>query len=391
MQDRSDVVIIGAGPYGLSAAAHLKALGGLTVRVFGETMEFWRQNMPAGMFLRSPWSATHIADPNGTLSLDAYTATRKKQLSKPIPLDDFIDYGEWFQGQAAPDLDRRKIRKVESEPKGFRLTTSDGEVINTKRVVVATGIAPFAWRPPEFEGLPKSLVSHACDHSDLSRFKGKHVAVVGAGQSALESAALLHEAGADVEIIIRNPQIRWLKWRKTILRFGPIGKLLYSPRDVGPAGISQLVARPDIFRFFPRNLQDKIGRRAILPAGAVWLIDRLKNVNARTERIVQSAAPAGGQLKVTLDDGSELTVDHLLFATGYRIDITKYPFLSPSLVSQIDRAGGYPRLRPGLESSVHGLHFLGAPAAWSFGPVARFVSGTYYCVQALTDRIAKAQ
>ncbi len=208
MQDRSDVVIIGAGPYGLSAAAHLKALGGLTVRVFGETMEFWRQNMPAGMFLRSPWSATHIADPNGTLSLDAYTAARKKQLSKPIPLDDFIDYGEWFQGQAAPDLDRRKIRKVESEPKGFRLTTSDGEVINTKRVVVATGIAPFAWRPPEFEGLPKSLVSHACDHSDLSRFKGKHVAVVGAGQSALESAALLHEAGADVEIIIRNPQIR---------------------------------------------------------------------------------------------------------------------------------------------------------------------------------------
>src|SRR5882724_345614 len=356
MQDRSDVVIIGAGPYGLSAAAHLKALGGLTVRVFGETMEFWRQNMPAGMFLRSPWSATHIADPNGTLSLDAYTAARKKQLSTPIPLDDFIDYGDWFQGRAAPDLDRRKIRKVESEPKGFRLTTNDGEVVYSRRVVVATGIAPFAWRPPEFEGLPKSLVSHACDHSDLSRFRGKHVAVVGAGQTALEAAAILHESGADVEIVIRNPEIRWLKWRKTILRFGPIGKLLYSPRDVGPAGISQLVARPDIFRFFPRNLQDKIGRRAILPAGAVWLIDRLKNVNARTERIVQSAAPAGGQLKVSLDDGSELTVDHLLFATGYRIDITKYPFLSPSLVSQIDRTGGYPRLRPGLESSVHGLH-----------------------------------
>jgi hypothetical protein len=121
------------------------------------------------------------------------------------------------------------------------------------------------------------------------------------------------------------------------------------------------------------------------------LIDRLKDVNARLGRIVRSAAPAGGQLKLALDDGTGLTVDHLLFATGYRIDITKYPFLSAGLVGQIDRAGGYPRLRPGLESSVPGLHFLGAPAAWSFGPVARFVSGTYYCVQALTDRIAKVQ
>jgi len=390
MQERSDVVIIGAGPYGLAAAAHLKAIGGLKIRVFGETMEFWRKNMPVGMFLRSPWSATHIADPRGTLSLEAYTAAKKKELSKPITMDDFIDYGDWFQGQAAPDLDRRKIRQVESQPNGFRLTTSDGEAVFTKRVVVATGIAPFAWRPPEFEGLPKSLVSHACDHSDLSRFKGKHVAVVGAGQSALESAALLHEAGADVEIIIRNPEIRWLKWRKAILKFGPIGRMLYSPRDVGPAGLSQLVARPDLFRLLPRNIQNKWGRRAILPAGSVWLIDRLKDVKKRTGRTVKSGVPSGGQLKVTLDDGTELTVDHLLFGTGYRIDIAKYPFLSPSLVSQIDRVNGYPRLKPGLESSVPGLHFLGAPAAWSFGPVARFVSGTYYCVQALTDRIAKA-
>ena len=354
-------------------------------------MSFWKENMPTGMFLRSPWSATHIADPNGSLSLDAYTAERKIKLSKPIPIVDFIDYGHWFQKRAAPDLDTRKIRQVERGPKGFRLATEDGEPVDARRVIVATGIAPFAWKPPEFDGLPASLVSHACDHKDLTRFRGKRVFVAGAGQSALETAALLHEVGADVEVIVRNPQVRWLKWRSKLLRIAWIGALLYSPRDVGPAGISKLVAVPDCFRLLPRKLQDKIGRRAILPAGSVWLIDRLKDVPKRTNLTVKSATPVNGQLRVTLSDGKEEIVDHLLFGTGYRIDIAKYPFMGKDLLPQIDRAGGYPRLKPGLETSVPGLHFLGAPAAWSFGPVARFVSGTYYCVDAVARKIAHSQ
>ncbi len=391
MQNSLDVVIIGAGPYGLSAAAHLRGIPGLQTRVFGQPMSFWKENMPTGMFLRSPWSASHIANPNNSLSLDAYTAARKITLSKPIPLNDFIDYGRWVQKQVAPSLDTRKIREVGRGPKGFRVITEDGEPMDTKRVVVATGIAPFAWKPPEFDGLPASLVSHACDHNDLSRFKGKRIFVAGAGQSALETAALLHEVGANVEVIVRNPQVRWLKWRSKLLRIAPIGALLYSPRDVGPAGISKLVAVPDCFRLLPRNLQNKIGRRAILPAGSVWLIDRLKDVPKRTNLTVKSAVPVNGQLRVTLSDGKEEMVDHLLFGTGYRIDIAKYPFMSKELLPQIDRVGGYPQLRRGLETSVPGLHFLGAPAAWSFGPVARFVSGTYYCVGALSKKIAASQ
>jgi thioredoxin reductase len=393
MQKRTDVVIIGAGPYGLSAAAHLGAIGGLDVKVFGEPMEFWRNNMPAGMLLRSPWEASHIADPGNKLSLESYLAVRKKPISRPIPLETFVEYGQWFQKQAAPELDRRKISRVESEANGFRLTVQDGEVVTARRVVVATGIAPFARRPAEFAGLPDSLVSHACDHSKLAKFNGKRVAVVGAGQSALESAAILHESGAKVEIIVREPHIRWLKWRSKLFRLGVIGRILYSPRDVGPAGISQLVARPDLFCKLPRGFQDKVGRRAIKPAGSAWLMDRLKDVPVRTGRHAKSGTPtpAGGGLRLTLDDGSDMTVDHVLFGTGYQIDIAKYPFLDAKLLEQISRFGGYPRLGPGLESSVPGLHFLGAPAAWSFGPVARFVSGTYYCVQALTDRIAKAQ
>jgi thioredoxin reductase len=390
MKCNFDVAVIGAGPYGLSAAAHLRTVRGLQTRVFGETMSFWDRHMPAGMLLRSPWSASHIADPTGDLSLDAYVADTGKPLPTPIPLDRFVDYGHWFQKKVAPDLDPRRIRLIEASNGGFQLTANDGEKFTASRVVVACGIAPFAFRPPEFNGLSPDLVSHAVDHKDLSRFANKRVLVVGGGQSALESAALLHEAGAKVEIAMRRPELRWLKWRAALLKIKVIGRILYSPRDVGPAGISQLVARPDLFRLLPRGMQDKMGRRAILPAGAVWLQDRLKDVKIQTGRYVKTATAVGGQVKIGFDNGSEELYDHVLCGTGYRIDIAKYGFFGKELIDRIETVNGYPNLRTGLETSVPNLHILGAPAAWSFGPVARFVSGTFYCVDAVARKIARS-
>ena len=382
-----DVVIVGAGPYGLSAAAQLRAIPGLQLLVFGEPMSFWQRHMPAGMLLRSPWDATHIADPKGRLRLEAYTAARGNHMPSPIPLERFVDYGLWFQQQTVPDLDRRKITCVKQAPRGFYVTTEDGEIVRSARVVIAAGIAAFAWRPPEFKDLPTELSSHSCDHSDLVRFGGRHVLVVGGGQSALEASALLHEFGAEIEIIVRNHEVHWLGWKGRISRLRPLGRLLYSPRDVGPAGLSQLVARPDYFRKLPRAVQDWTDRRSIRPAGAGWLRHRLKDVKISPDVCIKSAVPVRGRLRVALSDGMERLVDHVLFATGYRIDISKYPFLDPQLLGCIDRVGGYPRLNPRLESSVPGLYFLGAPGAWSFGPVLRFVSGTHYAVEALARNI----
>lgn len=382
-----DVVIVGAGPYGLSAAAHLRTISGLQLLVFGEPMSFWQRHMPAGMLLRSPWDATHIADPNGRLKLEAYTATRGNHMPSPIPLERFVDYGLWFQQQTVPDLDRRKITCIKQAPRGFYVTTEDGEIVWSARVVIAAGIAAFAWRPPEFKDLPTELASHSCDHSDLVRFGGRHVLVVGGGQSALEASALLHEFGAEIEIIVRNHEVHWLGWKGRISRLRLLGRLLYSPRDVGPAGLSQLVARPDYFRKLPRAVQDWTDRRSIRPAGAGWLRRRLKDVKISPDVCIKSAVPVRGRLRVALSDGTERLVDHVLFATGYRIDISKYSFLDPQLLGRIDRVGGYPRLNPRLESSVPGLYFLGAPGAWSFGPVLRFVSGTHYAVEALARNI----
>ena len=387
-----DVTIIGAGPYGLSAAAHLRTVKGLEIRAFGEPMSFWERNMPVGMFLRSNWTATQIADPNHSLTLEGYQAANGNHLSHPVPLDRFIQYGLWYQRQAVPNLDRRKVVRLKSDPKGFRVILESGEEVNSRRVVVATGIHSFAWRPPEFQGLPSTLASHTSEHCDLRRFAGKQVLVLGGGQSALESGALLQEGGAEVEIVARARRIHWLQgWTSKTLhhRLGKFtSRLLYAPTDVGPAGISQLMARPDLLRQLPRRVQDRLWKRSVRPAGARWLVNRLQNVPIRLGRSVVSVAPAGEQLKVRLDDGCERTVHHVLLGTGYRVDVSGYDFLAPELVQSMRRVNGYPCLKEGLETSVQGLHFLGAPAAWSFGPLMQFVSGTHYASRSLVRFIA---
>lgn len=389
---KCDVAVIGAGPYGLSATAHLRTVNGLDVHTFGEPMSFWERNMPVGMLLRSGWAASHLADPHQSLTLEKYQAASSRSFSAPVPLDCFIDYGRWFQRQVVPDLDRRKIIRVEPKEKGFRLILETGDTMIAGRVVVAAGIGSFALRPPQFAGLPSSLVSHTCEHRELGAFSGKRVLVIGSGQSALESAALLQEGGADVEIVARTRNIRWLGGavsRTFQHGLGPtVSKLLYAPTDVGPAGISQIVARPDLVRKFPRSIQDWLRKRSIRPAGARWLVARLQNAPMSLDRSVVSAIPVGDRIKIKLDDGSERTGDHVFLGTGYRVDVSKYDFFAPALAQSISVFQGYPRLREGFETSVPRLHILGAPAVWSFGPLMQFVVGTHFAASSLLRFIA---
>jgi FAD-dependent urate hydroxylase len=283
--------------------------------------------------------------------------------------------------------------RVESAGRNFRLILEDGDSIHARRVVIAAGIGSFACRPEQFAKLPSALVSHTSEHRDLRRFARKRVLVVGSGQSALESAALLQEIGAEVEVLARARHIHWLGGlvsRTFQHGLGPlVSKVLYAPTDVGPAGISQVVARPDLVRRFPRPVQDWLRKRSIRSAGARWLVARLQAVPINLDRAVISAAAVGDRVKLKLSDGQERIVDHVLLGTGYRVDVSKYEFLSRDLAQAISRFQGYPRLREGFETSVPGLHILGAPAVWSFGPLMQFVVGTHYSGRALVRCLAK--
>ena len=343
--------------------------------------------MPAGMCLRSNWGASHIADPKQALTLDEYARQKGNHISKPIPLNRFVDYGRWYQSQAVPDLEKRQVRSIETDGGGFNVSMADGEEFTSRRVVVAGGISPFASKPAEFASIPSALASHTSEHKDLGKFKGQRVVVIGAGQSALESAALFKELGIPVEVIARTNHLNWVGLHARLHHLGLISKMMYSNRDVGPAGISRLVAMPHLFRRFPRVFQDRTAYRAIRPAGAGWLAPRIAGIPITLGRKVVSATVAGSQLRLTLDDGSERLVDHALLATGFRVDVSRYPFLSPSLAKQVQTVNGYPVLRRGLESSVPGLHFVGKPAAWSFGPLLGFVSGAEFASNELVRSI----
>jgi hypothetical protein len=382
-----EVAVIGAGPYGLAAAAHLRHAG-VPIRVFGEPLEFWRHQMPEGMRLRSRKRSTHISDPERRLTIDDYEADTGRTVTTPsLMLDEFIEYGRWFQEKAVPDVDRRKIRLVERSGSAFRLELDDGEEATVDRVVIAAGLFPFGRRPEPFRSLPPALVSHSADVRDLSRFSDRKVLVVGGGQSALESAALLREVGADVEVAVRSPDIVWLAPEDAPKKPGLRSRLPLPPTDVGGFATGWTAALPDLWRIVPPRLKPTVSYRCIRPAGSAWLRPRLEGVPLVTDAVAVAAQAANGNVSVSLADGSERVFDHVLLGTGYQIDVRSYPFLSPALAGQIDVEGGYPRLQAGYESSVPGLHFLGAPGALTFGPINRFVVGTWYAAPSLTRRV----
>lgn len=383
-----DVAIIGAGPYGLSAGAYLKERG-LNVRVFGEPMQFWADQMPQGMLLRSPREASNLADPADAFTLDAYEATLGLKPSAPVPVNTFVQYGKWFRHQLGSSLDTRSIRSVRRDTSCFRLMLQDGSEMRSRRVVVAAGIGSFRRKPAVFDKLPADKASHCYEGRKIAELAGKRVAVIGAGQSALESAALLREAGSDVEVIAKISNLRWVGMHGWLHHLGPVSAMLYSKYDVGPAGISRMVSMPQLMYHVPLRLKDKIRVRAVRPAGSRWLPDRLASVKMSTGRFVRAAVSKSDEVHLKLDDNSERRVDHVLMGTGYDVDISKYDFLSAKLISEVRRLGGYPDLGPGFVSSIPGLHFIGATAARKFGPLLYFVAGTKFASRELASYIQR--
>jgi hypothetical protein len=383
--ERCSIVVIGAGPYGLSAAAHL--IREVNVRVFGEPMESWARHMPAGMFLRSRRTALNIADPDHAFGLGSYESASGLEHAQPVPVERFVDYGRWFQEKAVPELERRRVAHVFSDLHRFRIEIDDGETLRAERVVVATGITPFGWRPPQFAGLPSALVSHTSDHLDLGVIEGRRVEVVGGGQSAFESAALLAESGTEVEILVRGRTIRWLQpedssWTDPRLCYYARNKI-----SMGSPKSAWLAAWPGFFRWLPDRMHEPLTNRYRRPAVPARLKPLMSKVPITTGRSVVSASPRGDELVLKLDDGSTREVDHLLLATEYRPDLARLTFLEPELLGRVRMRDGSPVLAAGFESSVRGLHFLGAPAGRTFGPVMHHVCGTWAAARGLTRTV----
>ena len=397
--DRVPVAVIGAGPYGLATAAHLRARG-VPLRAFGEPMNSWRTQMPAGMFLKSTPRASSISDPAGACSLDRFRAAEGRRPDgdlHPVPLDEFVRYGLWFQQQQVPDLETTAVREIDVSGGGFRIELESGESLSSRSVVMAAGLSPFAYVPRQFADLVRAgLASHPSEHADFTGFSGKRVAVIGAGQSALESAALLREAGAEPVLVARTDR----------LLFGmppavdrpaqePLSRrVVKPPSPLGPGwSLRAFSGVPLAYRHLPRAARDHFLRTVLGPSGAWWLRDRVDGrVEVFTGHTVRKAEDTGGGVRLTLADGrggsTVVDVDHVLSATGYRVDVDRVGVLAPGLRGQLRQNGGAPQLSSTFESSVPGLYFTGLAAAATFGPVLRFVCGTGFAAGRIGAAVA---
>lgn len=394
------VAVIGAGPFGLSTAAHLRARG-IPVRVFGEPMVSWRDHMPAGMLLKSTPAASSIdaPQPGHTLAdyCDAVGIPRLVTDEDIIPVETFIGYGDWFQQRLVPELERVRVVSVDRRPAGgFELKLDSGELFSARAVVVATGLSGLAHLPPELAGAapdgpsPAGAVSHSSQHHDLTRYAGKDVVVVGAGQSALETAVLVAEAGARVRVVSRG---------SGRVAFGapPWGQPRLRPES--PFGrawsLWALSYYPHPYRYLPARTRHFLVRRVLGPLGAWWLRERFEDaVEVREVAAVTGASAGEGRPVLTVrtaaGPAAELTADHVIAATGYRVDIAAMDFLGHELRTDLAVSRGTPKLGAGYVSSVPGLYFTGLPAAASYGPVMRFVCGTEFASPRLARHLAAA-
>jgi lysine/ornithine N-monooxygenase len=383
-----DVVVLGAGPYGLSAASHLLGKE-LKVAVFGKPLHFWRQHMPEGMLLRSYWWASSLSDPMQRYSFERYFRTMGLQGYDPLPIETFIDYGLWFQRNAVPNLDETLIVRIEREGGCFILTLEDGRMIQSKAVVMAPGLHYYLYYPVNYVHLPSSLVSHSAEHHRMDTFTGRRVAVIGGGQGALETAALLHEQGTEVRIISRRP-IRWIPTTNT--NVPALLRELRAPRaGMGNGWLNLLLEKyPYTFQRWPRNMKDYILTTRHGPAAAAWLRSRIINkIPVYEGKNVTCVEELNGRVKLNLADGRVLDVDHLVLGTGYRADVQRLTMLSPSLREVMQTYQRAPILNAYFESSVAGLYFLGFSAAHSFGPFYRFVIGCDAAARRVTSAVSR--
>lgn len=394
------VAVIGAGPFGLSTAAHLRARG-IPVRVFGDLMVSWRDHMPAGMLLKSTPAASSLDCPQAGHTLadycDAAGIRRLVTDEDIIPVETFIAYGEWFQQKLLPGLERVRVVSVDRDSSGgFALKLDSGETFTARAVVVATGLSGLDHLPAELAGAaadgpaPTAPVSHSSQHHDLTRFAGKELIVVGAGQSALETAVLAAEAGARVRVVSRGRgrvAFGAPPWRQPGLRpESPFGRAW---------SLWALSYYPHPYRFLPDRTRHYLVRRVLGPLGAWWLRDRFEGrVQVQeVDRVLAAEAQDGSPVLTvrTHAGGTErLCADHVIAATGYRVDIAAMDFLGHGLRTRLAVSRGTPRLGAGYVSSVPGLYFTGLPAASSYGPVMRFVCGTEFASPRLAGHLAAA-
>lgn len=385
MQTDTNLLIIGAGPFGLAIAAEASHRE-FDYLLVGKPMEFWRNNMPSGMYLRSAcdW---HL-DPLNVDTIESFLETqgRTSKDVEPLSLSFYHAYAGWFQKQKQIVPSPTYILRLDYSETDhlFTATTDRDNTIVARHVAVAPGFKHFTHVPLELtERLPPGRYSHTCDYVDLSRAKNRRFLIIGGRQSAYEWAALLAEAGAGMVHVSHRHEIP-----------------AFTSSDwswVNPL-MDQLAENPNWYRQLPPAEKETLaqrfwaeGRMKLEP----WLKARLPEdrVKAwpRTE-LISCVQQANGALLVELSNGETLLVDHVILATGYRVNMTQLPFLSAgNILGQMAQRNGFPVLDSHFQTSVPGLFMTSMPATQDFGPFFAFTIAVRASAKLICDAVGGSQ
>jgi thioredoxin reductase len=392
-----DVAIIGAGPYGLSVAAHLQARG-VDFCIFGHPMDTWLNHMPQGMRLKSEGFASSLYDPESSLTLKHYCGEKGlpyEDMGLPVPLETFCSYGLEFQRTFAPSLQKKLVVSLRREPIGFTLGLDSGEVVAAKKVVIAVGLSYFADLPASLSGLPEELVTHSWRHHLVDRFKGREVAVVGGGASALDLAALLHQSGASVQVIARKPSIRF---QEPPAQHAPsfAERLRYPMTGIGSGWRLVFCTRaPLLFRQLPEKIRIEAVRRTLGPAPCWFTKEEVVGkVGFQLGVNINKASTQNNRVSLELTDSAGarkvVEADHVIAATGYDVNLRRITFFSQDDLAKIATVERTPSLSSNFESSIPGLYFAGALAKNTFGPMVRFAFGAGFAAERLSNHLARS-
>jgi cation diffusion facilitator CzcD-associated flavoprotein CzcO len=377
--EQLDVAIVGAGPYGLSVAAHLPEG---RVRVFGQPMHTWRTRMPPDMLLRSDWEETSLSAPDGAGTIDVWAREMGEARQNPIPLQTFLRYAEWFRGRFVRENDPSNVAELDRIGDVYRLSTDAGDEFDARRIVLAVGVTAFSYAPPPFREALGDGVRFAIDPQDYAAHRGRRVIVVGGGQGGLESAALAARSGADVELILRS-KLHWFTEREPYTQRGPLRQRLYRVAypvvGYGPPPLNRLALHPELFGFVPKRLRRRLARRILRAGGSPWLRAQVDGkVTITEERTVTTLTRNGNGLRLGLNDGTAREADAVILSTGFRFSLDRLSFLSPAVRAAIVVRDGWPVLDRTFRSSDPDLFFVGFAAEDRFGPICRFVPGTRF-------------
>jgi thioredoxin reductase len=359
-------------------------------------MDFWKSSMPKGMLLKSDGHASSLYEPSRLFSLSRYCSEEDipyDDLGIPVSLATFTSYALAFQRRFVPDVEEHIITSVTSNGSNFLLTLDTGDTLETRRLVVAVGVGYFAYVPTVLTSLPQERVSHSSRHSDLSRFYNLDVAIVGAGASALDLAALLRQIGARPVVIARGSEVEFHSLQP--LPRTTLAQILAPTTGMGPGWRSWFFCNaPQLVHLLPESWRIKVTKGHLGPAGG-WFVKEsvVGKVPILSNSVVVETAMKDDRVRLGVSTGGaepqDIMFDYVIAATGYRVDVDRIEFLDESLRGRIDTVENTPILSSNFESSVLGLYFVGPAAANSFGPLQRFAVGAKFAARRVARKLAR--